>query len=329
MLPTPVQFYSRKYGPQHHHKRPWRDVLLTRARVTNLGFILLLTFFALSFLLNLYYWFRPEPRLQLQVPLPRSILATIARDEPISSLEHLVIVPGHSIWKGSRETRLRASMHTTDTYPKDIVTKDQSALLIFSGGNTKSQSPHTEASSYHQLSLVTNLISSSFTRVTTEEDALDSFQNLIFSIARFHEYTGRYPTRITVVGYEMKRKRFEELHRAAIRWPLNRFEYIGIDAEGQDIERAREGEEINGYIPYMRDIYGCHGVLLSKRRSRNPHIRYHPYFISAPELGALFNWCPVSVDGVSNELFRGPLPWDRLHPKPKAFLGVGLGKGYQ
>ena len=109
-------------------------------------------------------------------------------------------------------------------------------------GNTKSQSSHSEASSYHHLSLVTNLVSSSFARVTTEEDALDSFQNLLFSIARFHEYTGRYPSRITVVGYEMKRKRFEELHRVAIRWPSDRFHYIGIDAEAQDIERAREGE---------------------------------------------------------------------------------------
>lgn len=109
-------------------------------------------------------------------------------------------------------------------------------------GNTKSESPHSEASSYHRLALVTNLISPSFARVTTEEDALDSFQNLLFSIARFHEYTGRYPTKITIVGYEMKRRRFEELHRAAIRWPRERFEYIGIDAEGQDIEKAREGE---------------------------------------------------------------------------------------
>lgn len=79
-------------------------------------------------------------------------------------------------------------------------------------------------------------------RVTTEDDALDSFQNLLFSIARFHEYTGRYPTKVTVIGYEMKRRRFEELHRAAIRWPKDRFLYIGIDAEAQDIEKARDGE---------------------------------------------------------------------------------------
>ena len=46
---------------------------------------------------------------------------------------------------------------------------------------------------------------------------------------------------MTVVGYEMKRRRFEELHRRAIRWPEGRFEYVGIDAEG-DTETARQGE---------------------------------------------------------------------------------------
>jgi hypothetical protein len=44
-------------------------------------------------------------------------------------------------------------------------------------------------------------------RVTTEEYALDSYQNLLFAIARFHEVTGGWPRRITVVGYGMKRRR--------------------------------------------------------------------------------------------------------------------------
>lgn len=79
-------------------------------------------------------------------------------------------------------------------------------------------------------------------RATTEDYASDSFQNLLYSIARFHEYTGRYPSHITVVGYEFKRRRFTELHRAALRWPRERFEYIGIDAEGEELIKAQEGE---------------------------------------------------------------------------------------
>jgi hypothetical protein len=44
-------------------------------------------------------------------------------------------------------------------------------------------------------------------RATTEEFALDSYENLLFAIARFKEVTGRWPERVTVVGYGMKRRR--------------------------------------------------------------------------------------------------------------------------
>jgi hypothetical protein len=81
-----------------------------------------------------------------------------------------------------------------------------------------------------------------FIRATTEDHALDSFQNFLFSIARFHEYTGRYPEKITVVGYEMKRRRFTDLHRAALRWPLDKFDYIGVDPEGEEGILAQQGE---------------------------------------------------------------------------------------
>jgi hypothetical protein len=70
-----------------------------------------------------------------------------------------------------------------------------------------------------------------FTRVTIEDAALDSFQNVLFSIARFCELTGAYPTRITVVGHDFKRRRFERLHRLALRWPKPRSTYKGAAGE--------------------------------------------------------------------------------------------------
>ena len=91
-------------------------------------------------------------------------------------------------------------------------------------------------------------------RAVTEEYALDSYENVLFSLARFHEITGRWPAKMTVVGYGMKRKRwvmgiglclmagwliscrFEQLHRHVIRFPADRFEYIGIDDEGDTSE---------------------------------------------------------------------------------------------
>ena len=67
----------------------------------------------------------------------------------------------------------------------------------------------------------------------------------------------------------------------------------------------------NGYLPYTQDTYGCHGVLLSKRRARNPFARFHSYYSSAPELGPLLNWCPGRAEGGQTAVYPGPLPWDR------------------
>jgi len=55
--------------------------------------------------------------------------------------------------------------------------------------------------------------------------ALDSFQDVLFFTAHFRETTGAYTTRITVVGHDFKRRRFEKRH---LRWPKLRFTYIGI-----------------------------------------------------------------------------------------------------
>jgi hypothetical protein len=46
--------------------------------------------------------------------------------------------------------------------------------------------------------------------------ARDSFENLLFSLCRFHELTGCYPTDVTVVSFEFKRWRFSNLHRQAV-----------------------------------------------------------------------------------------------------------------
>lgn len=104
-------------------------------------------------------------------------------------------------------------------------------------GQTKSVSSTTEAESYLRLAQTAGILSkgsghslsSAEMRTTTENYAMDSYQNLLFSIARFHEFTGRFPTKITIVGYEFKHRRFTELHRKAISWPRNKFYYVGVD----------------------------------------------------------------------------------------------------
>ncbi|KZT72146.1 hypothetical protein DAEQUDRAFT_749578 [Daedalea quercina L-15889] len=343
MLPLPISSSRKRRLSRSglRHRRSVKDALLTRARITNLGLSLLTCVAVLSLLFNLSYHLSSPTNSTYQSlhrPLPFDILSTIQRHDVLSTIDHLIMVPGHAIWKGTDvRRRLDEEEWILEPYQRgggrvdafyrhiaagaELAKEDEHSLLIFSGGQTRPTSTSTEAGSYMRLALAADLIPSLPTpssripgllRATTEDYALDSFQNLLYSIARFHEYTGRYPSHITVVGYEFKRQRFTELHRAALRWPPGRFHYIGIDAEDEELIKAQEGERLNGYLPYTIDTYGCHDMLLSKRRSRNPFIRFHSYHSSSPELVPLLNWCPGSSDGGRTAVYGGPLPWDTM-----------------
>ena len=132
-------------------------------------------------------------------------------------------------------------------------------------------------------------------RTVTEEYATDSFQNLLFSICRFREVTGRYPEHVTVVSFTFKRARFEAMHAAALRWPGDRFRYAGVDpppGTGFDLPEAAEGERLNAARPFEGDPYGCHTpVLRRKRAERNPFFRTPPYSLTCPDMTALLDWC--------------------------------------
>ncbi|GLB37315.1 hypothetical protein LshimejAT787_0403660 [Lyophyllum shimeji] len=330
MLPSPATF-SRRAISRRHATAPRRntklfELLSSRARLTNFGFLLLVVLTVTSLLYNLRFLFLVRHPEYIN---SSALLSTISRDPAARQLTHLVIVPGHAIWKGTDpELRLREDQWVLEDYQNgggrvaaffahilrgaELVQEDEKALLVFSGGQTRSTSTTTEAESYMRLALAAEVFqtgSSPFNRATTEDHALDSFQNFLFSIARFREYTGKYPTKVTIVGYEFKRARFTDLHRAALRWPIEQFKYIGVDLDVDHHATAEAGERQSGYLPYSKDLYGCHSVLLSKRRQRNLYTRFHSYYQSCPELRRLMDWCPT-MSGEGEGLFTGRLPWD-------------------
>ena len=198
-------------------------------------------------------------------------------------------------------------------------------------GYTSPLSATSEGESYLRFARTTGLLppADSFTRATTEDAALDSFQNVLFSVARFRELTGAYPTRITIVGHNFKRRRFEQLHRRALRWPKLHFTYEGIPLRTEADEReAASGEVremyflrfsdltlffslppqlVNAFTPYSTDLYGCHAPLVRKRAGRNFHARTHGYHVGAPEMRELLEWCPKN----GTRIFSGALPWTK------------------
>ncbi|KAK9475854.1 hypothetical protein V1514DRAFT_264261, partial [Lipomyces japonicus] len=242
---------------------------------------------------------------------------------------HLVIVAGHAIWKGPQDGATVNYANSGEnieewnlkdfqkgqqaTYVRHIeigldkIKSDTRSVLIFSGGQTaKSAGPLSEAQSYFSLARTRGIIppdTAILSRITTEEFARDSFENLLFSICRFYEMTGNYPVQISVVSHEFKKKRFVDLHRAAIRYPEAQFIFHGLNPDG---DVPNEGERTNALVPFTNDPYGCFDeILLAKKRQRNPFRRQHPYTETCPELRSLLQFC--SLD---RSIFNGTVPWD-------------------
>ncbi|KAL3572733.1 hypothetical protein D5086_026637 [Populus alba] len=199
-------------------------------------------------------------------------------DYPFANLSNLVMVAGHSVYTSSCGKVDREDSWFLESYQKhpgqaatfvahiqegvEIVSKDDGALLLFSGGETrKNAGPRSEAQSYWAVAESKGWFSNEESvrwRALTEEHARDSFENLLFSVCRFRELTGKYPQNITVVSYDFKGERFANLHRSAISFPESRFFYAGTPASSTSKEAALKGESLVR-SQFQEDPYGCKG----------------------------------------------------------------------
>ena len=185
----------------------------------------------------------------------------------------------------------------------ELAAADPRSLLIFSGGQSRQEAgPISEAYSYFWIAQQFDWFGHRNVagRVITEEFARDSFENLLFGLCRFKECTGWYPEHTSFVSWAFKRERFE-LHREAIRWPANRFVYVGAN-DPPEIEQAAKAEA-RTRAGYIADPYSSGAEYRAKREARNPFRRQHGYGASCPELTGL-------LGHAGPELYRGPLPWD-------------------
>ncbi len=239
-------------------------------------------------------------------------------------ISHLVIVAGHAVLRLNKlavaDTQDAAwyllNYQLNQGFPSIIVshihrgieltTNDQEALLIFSGGQTRRDvGPTSEAASYYYVANDKEMLNSIRSRTYLEEYARDSYENLLFSICRFKEVTGRYPSRITVVGFDFKRQRFIELHRKAIGFPIGNFTYSGVRPTHPnfDHKKSEDGEK-NALKSFESDIYACADpTLANKKQIRNPFNRTVPYELACPEMKSLLHWCGPELFN-----FEG-LPW--------------------
>ncbi|KAH6713147.1 hypothetical protein BKA61DRAFT_736204 [Leptodontidium sp. MPI-SDFR-AT-0119] len=112
-----------------------------------------------------------------------------------------------------------------------------------------------------------------------EEQALDSFSNLLFSLLLFHKRTRTWPAKISVISHAFKEPRFMDLHVPTLRFPSHRVHFVGIDPDYMDpgcvafdevrAESVRKGERERGFKVWEGDRFGIGGELSGKRRGRN------------------------------------------------------------
>lgn len=104
----------------------------------------------------------------------------------------------------------------------ELLASTPDSLLVFSGGFTDPNIRLSEAGSYLRLCEGNDFWGKRNEgegeglreRIILEENALDSLQNLLFSILEFWKKEGRWPERITIISMGFKEKRFMELQSA-------------------------------------------------------------------------------------------------------------------
>jgi len=172
----------------------------------------------------------------------------------------------------------------------ELASKDPQSLVLFSGGVTKKGSNWSEGASYMQHAIRSQWWEYSGTtvldRVFPEEDARDSFENILFSLCRFHALTANYPSHITIVGMDYKMKRFIGLHRVALRIPLSYLTYVGLPDGSHGLDDSRS------LRVFEKDPFGCEGNA-ELRALRNPTHRGVPYYDPGmcPALRPLLSYC--------------------------------------
>jgi len=166
-----------------------------------------------------------------------------------------------------------------------LLSASPSSLLIFSGSKTRPEVNTSEARSYLDLCVDNNFWGLTKDeevrgRIVLEEQALDSFANILFSLLKFWKRTGTWPQKLTIISHGFKRERFLEPHIPALRFPLERVEFVGIDPgymiEGnveynrERSEEVRGGLSQKGYGEWKKYLLGEGEVLRRKRAERNP-----------------------------------------------------------
>jgi len=209
-------------------------------------------------------------------------------DQSVRTAHHAVILPCHAPWLSGDPADPRNWL-VHDYQQKDIqlyiehlkaaieeTARDTEALLIISGGPTRSRFRISESRSHHLLALKFGLLEdpSLAERVVLEEHARDSYENLVYSICAFSQVAGRMPSQVTVVGFGFKGRRFKH-HAETPGLGPEQFKYRGVN-DPPDLAEA-EANEARTLEAFVSDPHGTGPLLQEKRDTRSPYGHHPPY----------------------------------------------------
>ena len=254
-------------------------------------------------------------------PVARTSLA-------LETLDTLIVVPGHAVYVGSEPSQSRITANWRGTfegyqendeaalYCEHIRTgvliasrgKEPKSLLVFSGGETRRKAgPYAEAQSYWFLASQNSWFEHPEVeeRATTEEYARDSFENLLFSLHRFRQCTGRLPVRVLVCGFSFKSRRYElhwrtifdneedkKIRLAGLKLLDTQFSYIGVNDPPSYILQGPGGSEegeTKTCQDWESDPFGEYEPLRIKELERDPYLHFNPYGLKRSKPKSLKN----------------------------------------
>lgn len=224
-----------------------------------------------------------------------------------SAATHAIVVCGHAVYLGGRNLSPTEATHPSNwallsfqhTETAEFISHvrkgvslayaDPKSLLVLSGGQTRAPHLLSEAQGYHDIALLHRFWGHEnvAARTTTEEFSRDSYDNVLFGIARFYECTKRFPERLTIVSWSFKEQRFQ-FHARSIKWPKSRFTFqgVGVPSDVQVAERASR----TTLREFEKDPAGYGPVLGDKKQSRNPFLRQNGYAVSCPAMTKVLEW---------------------------------------
>lgn len=227
-----------------------------------------------------------------------------------SRLKHAIIVCGHAVYHGG--CKLRSEEAELDehwflqpfqkgegkyyiSHIKEGVmqaARNPFSLLLFSGGQTRFPCILSEAQGYHDIANIFDFWGEQDVRnrCALEDFSRDSFDNVLFSIARFNECVGELPQHLTVVSWTFKKARFHH-HIWSIRWPDRLYQFVGVGIP-ENLSEA-EAAEAKTRVQFEGDVFGYgheNSALGTKKKARNPYQRQHGYITSCPSMTAVLEW---------------------------------------